>query len=88
MKITTIPLETTPIVISVEEGRISTKHPSSLRNTIDPISEQDQFRNSSGLLQTPSVPLFPDRGTISAPGTTVPYDAQASRQDQATSVKS
>jgi hypothetical protein len=38
--------------------------PSSLRNTIDPISEQDQFRNSSGLLQTPAARLFPDRGKL------------------------
>ena len=48
--------------------------PSSLRDAIDPISEQDQFRNSS------AAPLFPDRGTTSTPGT-VPYDAQASRLD-------
>ena len=61
--------------------------PSSLRDAIDPISEQDQFRNSSGLMQTPAAPLFPVRGTTSTPGT-VPYDAQASRLDQATSVKS
>ena len=61
--------------------------PSSLRNALDPISEQDQSRNSSVVIQTPAAPLFPDRGTTSTPGT-VPYDAQAQKLDQATSVKS
>ena len=61
--------------------------PSSLWNALDHISEQDQSRISSGLIQTPAAPLFPVRGTTSTPGT-VPYDAQASRLDQATSVKS
>ena len=61
--------------------------PSSLGNAIDPISDQDQFRNSSVLMQTPAAPLFPDRGISSTPGT-VPYDAQAQKLDQATSVKS
>ena len=46
--------------------------PSSLRNAIDPISDQEQFRNSSVLMQTPAAPLFPDRGISSTPGT-VPY---------------
>ena len=62
-------------------------NPSSLRNAIDPISDQEQFRNSSVLMQTPAAPLFPDRGISSTPGT-VPYDAQAQKLDQATSVKS
>ena len=61
--------------------------PSSLRNALDPISEQDQSRNSSVLMQTPATPLFSDRGTTSTPGT-IPYDAQAQKLDQATSVKS
>ena len=61
--------------------------PSSLREAIDPISEQEQFRNPSGQMQTPEAPLFIVRGTTSTPGT-VPYDSQTSRLDQATSVKS
>ena len=65
----------------------SISDPSSLRDAIDPISEQDQFRNLSGLMQTPAAPLFPVRGTTSTPGTN-PYDAQALRLNQATSVKS
>ena len=38
-------------------------------------------------MQNPAAPLFPDRETTSTPGT-VPYDAQAQKLDQTTSVKS
>jgi hypothetical protein len=61
--------------------------PSILRNALDPISEHDQLGDSSVLIETPAVPLFPDRETFPAPGT-VPYNAQAQQLNQASSVKS
>ena len=58
--------------------------PATLRNAIDPISEQVK---SADLTQTPIPPLFTDRATSVTTGT-IPYNAQGQQTSQATSMPS
>ena len=59
----------------------------SLRNALDPISEQDKFDKSVNLNQTPIPPLFTEREKFTSTGT-IPYNGQAQQANQASSVQS